>query len=152
MKFYIASHSSNVYKVREAMAYVRSQGHEITCDWTQHIQALNEGHLSVPAWKICREDILGVDEAAAVIYLHTDKPSAGAWFEIGLAVGKGIPVAAIVGEQTKASMAALLDRFIFLNCQQWPTMEHSRFFIYQTIEEYLDQVRLESQHRRELLS
>ncbi len=139
MKFYVASSSSNLEKVREAMAFVRSKGHEISCDWTQHVQALNEGRLEVPSWLICRQDIYGVQEAAAVIYLHTEKPSDGAWFELGLAVGKGIPVAAIIGIQTAATRKALLDRFLFLNCERFPTLDQSRFVLYASLEDYFAQ-------------
>lgn len=141
MKFYVATSSSNLDKAREAMAYVRAQGHEISCDWTDHVQALNEGRLEVSGHIICHQDIMGVCEAAALIYLHTDQPSAGAWFELGLAVGRGIPVAAIVGPQTAASLQSLTDRFIFLNCWRWPTIEHSRFTLYASIEAYFEVLR-----------
>ncbi len=102
MKIYVASKYEERTQVRKLMDVLEAAGHTITYDWTS-----NEEDSASQAW----HDAMGVITAEAFVFLaEKDLPYCGALVEMGIALGKGIPVY-VVGH-------ALDQRCIFLKLQE----------------------------------
>lgn len=111
MKVYCAGKYQERQAIRKIMDYIESLGHEITHDWTCHeakIASEGEGEGTVFVYgewlykSELREQSLddenGVDDAdCIVVYAVNAHKYAGTCTEIGIAIGKGIPVY-IIGE------------------------------------------------------
>ena len=91
MRCYLSMASIHLPAARRAMDLLRLYGHEITFDWTESFSQ-PEQHPAVYA----AQDLAGVAAAEALIYLHTEEVSAGAWCEIGFALALRKPVLAVV--------------------------------------------------------
>ena len=81
---YVAGSWSDRDRVREVMLALICQGHTITYDWTQVEQSS-----TIQA----QHDKRGVERAdALVLVMEKEYIYRGAWVEMGIAVGLGIPV------------------------------------------------------------
>lgn len=92
MKIFVAGKFEEKERVRRAMTFLKSKGHEITCDWTQAtLEGLTDIELRAHYRKHARIDMQGVEEAELfVLLLH--EHGKGLWTELGMALMKHIPV------------------------------------------------------------
>ena len=92
MEIYVAAKYQDRDRVRELYYELSYLGHEITVDWTNQDKYPNDA----PAEKLkgfAEDDVRGVKEAKLLIALMTIKYEyKGLWVELGIALGKGIPV------------------------------------------------------------
>jgi nucleoside 2-deoxyribosyltransferase len=91
MRLYVMCRSVAWPKARTFMEDARAAGHSITEDWTLNAEALagREGDLSPDAaWRIAANDVRGVDEAEACVFLADDGDYCGALIEYGYAVAR----------------------------------------------------------------
>lgn len=109
MNFYLASSSKNIPAARLAMQQLRDAGHTITYDWTQ--EAANPDPNRAPGYYAAK-CIQGVEQADCLIHLHSDHPTAGAWWESGLAFGLQRPIFCVLGE---GRFLREFDSLIFLS-------------------------------------
>jgi NTP pyrophosphatase (non-canonical NTP hydrolase) len=95
VNIYVASKFENQTKVRAAYATLRAKGHTITHDWTQESDAGLGGDARRAYHRQCAEaDLKGVLDADGLLLL--DHPNThGADIEVGVALGKGIPVVVV---------------------------------------------------------
>lgn len=85
MNIYVAGKWEEMARVREVQAQLRAVGHRITHDWTSYQSD------SPRDQAIC--DLTGVRCAdVLVLIVEKDLRYAGAWVEMGIAIGRGIPV------------------------------------------------------------
>ncbi len=93
MKIYVACSSREIPRARAVMADLRAAGHEITHDWTHHVeQALASGQSeSMLDDDFCEEaahsDLDGVHRADVLVFLAPTETAKGAWIEFGYAMG-----------------------------------------------------------------
>ena len=88
MEIYVAAKYQDRDRVRELYYELSYLGHEITVDWTNHNDVSPE-----KLTEYAVEDVGGVKEAKLLIALMTIKYEyKGLWVEMGIALGKGIPV------------------------------------------------------------
>ncbi len=84
MRVYVATKYENRVRAQEVMELLRELGHEITYDWTTNEQ--------VSAQQAAL-DAQGVATADALIFIAEEAYAyAGAYVEMGIAIGRGIPV------------------------------------------------------------
>lgn len=113
MKFYVAGSSKLIGWAQLAMALVQNAGHTVTQDWTRHFEP---GAPRGFAGDLARQDLDGVDQADAVLFLfNPEHISAGAWLEAGYAVKAGKLVFAVFSEQVTMRE---MEPFIFLFLSQ----------------------------------
>ncbi len=99
MKLYIAGSSKDLDRCERAIAAVRALGHEVTFDWCAHVRSspsgANVGSDAVLA-EAARLCLAGVMRAHLLWLLvpAVDKPSAGAWWEVGAADMAGVRIIA----------------------------------------------------------
>ncbi len=80
MKIYLASSFLNKKVAKDAMTMLEKAGHEITMDWTAHQHTNELGTLETQSV----EDMKGVRECTALIYLHPGRNGSNA--ELGAAI------------------------------------------------------------------
>jgi nucleoside 2-deoxyribosyltransferase len=95
VNLYLASSSKNIPAARAAMQKLREAGHVITYDWT--LDAEDPDPNKAPNY-FAAKCIQGVEQADCLIFLHSDFPTAGAWWEFGYAYGLDRPIYTILGE------------------------------------------------------
>jgi nucleoside 2-deoxyribosyltransferase len=88
MKVYIATRLERIAEQQLVVGWLRAAGHEITYDWGAHGPALGKG-LGYVA-EVARAELNGVLSADIVFALLPG--GRGTHFEIGVAVGVGVPV------------------------------------------------------------
>ena len=94
MKIYVAGKWEDRDQVRLVHQELRRLGHEITVDWTDHDYPTDDIESILESYTL--DDIWGVKEADLFIALMTvNYLYKGAWVEMGVALGKGIPVLVI---------------------------------------------------------
>jgi len=99
MKIYVAAKWEERPRAQEVMAQLVRAGHTITYNWT-----LNENFTQACAVL----DANGVKDADVVLALvEKDLPYQGLWVEVGIAVGRGIPVM-LVGDYGEKNIFTLL--------------------------------------------
>ncbi len=92
MKIYVAGKYQDRERVKIIHGYLREMGHEITVDWTDHEIYPNDAVAERLA-SFAIDDVWGVLEADVYIGLMIeDFVYKGLWVEMGIALGKGIPV------------------------------------------------------------
>lgn len=97
-KVYVAGKFTDPASVNKVQEICRQNGCEVTYDWTKHVDTLLDPNVDVDDLNILKEkadaDIQGVLGADFVIVLFLDPKYAyrGTWTEIGIAIGKNIPV------------------------------------------------------------
>lgn len=92
MKIYVAGKYSDRDRVRYIHQNLKEMGHEITVDWTNHDIYPNDATAERLS-QFAQDDVRGVKEADLYIGLMTIPfEYKGAWVEMGLALGKGIPI------------------------------------------------------------
>ena len=102
MKIYVAAKYCDRDAVRVVYDDLRKNGHEITCDWTDHNIYTEDAPLEKKS-SFAADDIDGVRNADAVIALFIEeRHQRGALIEIGAALGLGKPVM-IVGDHEASS-------------------------------------------------
>lgn len=95
LSVYVAGASSErAERAKPVMAALAEAGYWITHDWTQGVDihgANNEhGTLSAEELSTCaHEDLWGVRSADILVLLSPEKPSTGAWVELGVALMSG---------------------------------------------------------------
>ncbi len=88
MEIYVAAKYQDRDRVRELYYELSYLGHEITVDWTNHNDVSPE-----KLTEYAVEDVGGVKRAKLFIALMTIKYEyKGLWVELGIALGRGIPV------------------------------------------------------------
>jgi len=91
MRIFVASSYLNKRKARQAMEWFRIRGHTITFDWTRPERGKTAWYLR----KKALADFNGVMDADLLVVIWPGR--LGTATEIGIALGKGIPVI-IVGQ------------------------------------------------------
>jgi len=92
MKIYVAGKYQDRDRVRFIHQLLREQGHEITIDWTNHDIYPNDA-IAEKLSQFAQDDVWGVLNADIFIGLMTlPFEYKGLWVEMGIALGKGIPV------------------------------------------------------------
>ena len=92
--FYIAGKWQERDRVKEVYRTLRSMGHKITCNWTDH----EEPKEDILEWnrKYAFDDILGVKKCDIfLMILEKDYNYKGAWVEMGMAIAYNKPIAII---------------------------------------------------------
>lgn len=85
MRIYVAGKWEERERVRTIMALLRTVGHTITHDWTRNDERMSR--------ESARGDLNGVVSAEAVVFLaEHDLPYKGSLVEVGIAIGRNIPV------------------------------------------------------------
>ena len=101
MRIYVAGKYCERFFVKEIYKLLEERGHEITVDWTNHNVYPNDSSPDILA-TFADDDLRGVLEAdlfiGDVLNQHEYK---GLWVEMGIALGKGIPVW-LIGENGDA--------------------------------------------------
>lgn len=92
LRFYVASALENAAIVREYRRLIRERGGVITCDWTAHGSVQADGSERIA--EVAAAEVRGVISADRVIVVLPG--GRGTHTELGIAIGRGIPVA-IVG-------------------------------------------------------
>jgi hypothetical protein len=98
MKIYVASSYRNIAETREVIAALRSDGHEITHDWTERgleKAGLVEGTTEADTFleECGREDFIGVQACEALVLLaHPECRDALVEFGMALGMGKFVVV------------------------------------------------------------
>jgi nucleoside 2-deoxyribosyltransferase len=91
VKVYVAGASAERSEVSKYMQLLRDAGIEITLDWIAVIDAqggaANEGMTGVQRHKAAKDDLKGVSDADIVWLIVPNNYSAGAWVELGYALG-----------------------------------------------------------------
>ena len=90
MRFYIASKACEREKVHEICTELEEMGHVVTHDWTLFdLSSMTKDEISNQTWS----DILGVCKAdLMILYMMNQHTYQGVWVELGVALGKSIPV------------------------------------------------------------
>ena len=84
MKIYVATKYEEAPRARQVMGLLIAHGHTITYNWTWNEQSSSEQ---------AHKDMQGVlDADALVLIIEKDLQYKGALVEVGIALGKGIPV------------------------------------------------------------
>lgn len=92
MKIYVAGKYQDRDRVRVVYQILREHGHEITLDWTNHNIYPNDA-VAEKLSGFAQDDVSGVLSADLFIGLMTiPYEYKGLWVEMGIALGKGIPV------------------------------------------------------------
>ncbi len=92
MKIYVAGKYEDKDRVRFIHQLLIQMGHEITLDWTNHEIYPNDA-IAERLLEFASDDIKGVKEADLYIGLMTiPYQYKGLYVEMGVALGKGIPV------------------------------------------------------------
>ena len=93
LRLYVCGKWEERPRIREVMATLRSFGHEITCDWT---------YADTVSRETAQRDLNGVVAAEAVVFVaEHDLNYKGALVEVGIALGRNIPVY-VIGEACDA--------------------------------------------------
>jgi len=101
MNIYVAGKWEETEAVRAVQELVRQAGHIVSYDWTRYLKDL-------PLRLQAIADLEGVLQADAVIFLNHPR-CAGAFTEIGIAIGQQIPVV-VVKPELKDNIFFNLDR------------------------------------------
>ena len=96
MKIYVAGKWGERQICKQVMTAIERDGHEITCDWTNHDyppSGTPESEKQALLQKWASLDIQGVRDADALVFIAIIELNyRGAFVEMGAALGKGIPV------------------------------------------------------------
>lgn len=119
LRVYVAGASAERHeRVRPVMARLRAAGIEITHDWTEAMHeawSVEDGDAMVPEsmrdW-YARQDRDGVMSADVVVLLAPDGPSTGAWVELGLAIGREVPIV-VSGRNARRTIFTSLANRLF---------------------------------------
>lgn len=110
MKVYIASNIKNKDKVQSEFETLRSQGHEITADWTltDDIAEEERGDSKDYIQAIAKRDFEGVRECDVFVLLSKPSEARSMYVELGLAIAlqetTGSPLVFVVGEENHESV------------------------------------------------
>ena len=127
MNIYVAGKYEDRDRVRFIHQCLKEKGHTITIDWTNHDIYPNDA-VQEKLSEFAQDDVWGVKEAELFIGLMiTPYEYKGLWVEMGVALGKGIPVD-IIGEAGKSC--------IFMN--------HPSVKIFKDIQDCLDNLKPEA--------
>ena len=92
MKVYVASKYQERETIRELYDILRSHGHEITVDWTNHDVFPDDAEEEKLGEFAC-DDVRGVQECdSMIIYMVNEHQYKGAWVEMGVALALNKPV------------------------------------------------------------
>lgn len=97
LRVYVAGASAEPDRARWAMDAVRASGAEVAHDWLAAIEAAgsaNGGLAHVVRQRAATECLEAVESSDVLWLLAPETPSAGAWVELGAALGAGIEVIA----------------------------------------------------------
>lgn len=89
MNIYVAGSSKELARVKRVMALLREGGHRITFDWTVPVEREGANPRDPKIrYEAAREDMNGIDEADAFLFLHPAPgiQTTGAWWELGYAM------------------------------------------------------------------
>ena len=105
MKFYVTGRSSNYERVIEAVAEIKSRGHEITFEWSALPMVKPFSENQEKATEYALKGIQGVVDADAyIIFVHKD--GNGVFTEFGAALAsnaiKGAPLIFAIGDEKEA--------------------------------------------------
>jgi nucleoside 2-deoxyribosyltransferase len=119
MRIYVAGSSRELGRAEGVIGALRAMGHDITHDWTIEVAfsrsrgqtdaTYSEEFRRRTAW----EDVKGVLRADVVVVLipSLDRPSRGAWVELGIALDAAHkPFTICVGDYSQSIFCALADR------------------------------------------
>lgn len=88
MKVYIATKFENRDEFEKMAFYLKSHGHTLTLDWTKHDSTkVPEGKRQEYLKQCACECFIGVMMADVVVFIADKRPMAGAFVELGLALG-----------------------------------------------------------------
>ena len=108
MKVYLAGRFDERAKIRQMQAQLREHGHKITFDWTNHDPIARYGDRPDLAKVYAEEDLQGVVEADAFIFLTSATVGTGSHTELGVAIREfqisGCPKVFVIGEHTSRSI------------------------------------------------
>lgn len=107
MRIYVASKFNRAADVKVVQGKLKAAGHTITLDWTSHTVAGLTGQEREDALaRFAQLDLDGVVEADALVMVH-DEASRGAFCEVGIALGRGIPVYVLGGRGASPDRAPI---------------------------------------------
>jgi hypothetical protein len=100
MKFFVSGKVGSEKDAKEVMELLRKAGHEITFDWTTipHLRPYDENVRASREAAILESH--GVRTADVVVIVSHDR-GVGLFVELGIAIGAGIPVRVISGEESR---------------------------------------------------
>jgi hypothetical protein len=108
VKVYLAARFDERERVREMQDQVRARGHEITADWTTHDPIARYGDRPELAREYALEDLQGVSDADAFVFLTSASVGTGTHTELGVAIRNylttGRPRVFVIGEHTSRSI------------------------------------------------
>lgn len=89
MRIYIATKFENQTQFHKLALILRSMGHKIVLDWTKHsLVGVPEEEVDAYKARCAAECYLGVSMADALIFLGDRRKMAGAFVELGIALGQ----------------------------------------------------------------
>jgi len=100
MKFFVSGKVGDSDITKSVMSTLRGAGHEITFDWTniEHLRPYDKNKVA------CRETAIseacGVENADVFVVVAHDK-GVGMYVELGIAIGKGIPIRVITNTESR---------------------------------------------------
>jgi hypothetical protein len=100
VRVYVAGSSAERHeRAKPVIAALREAGFTITHDWTQAVDMVSDGaELTEEQWSKCaQDDLFGVFEAEVFVFLAPQKPSRGAWVELGFALRRSYSTIFISG-------------------------------------------------------
>lgn len=101
-RIYVASACEDMQRARSVMTALRARGHEITFDWTPHVEAFGSG--GGPRRQNAERDLDGVRRAEVVLVLAPAEKHVGCgmWIELGaaLALAKRAVITGVLRDRT----------------------------------------------------
>lgn len=101
-RVYVAGSSSELPRVKAAMARCRAAGYEITHDWVAEVEAVGSANPTEATLQQRRgwatADFIGIGRAQVVWLLVPYIDGAGAYVELGYAINECVPVVASGGD------------------------------------------------------
>ena len=92
MRIYVAGKYEDRLIIRSIHKTLIKMGHEITVDWTNHDIYPNDA-AALKQSQFAQDDVIGVLDADLFIGLMLEEHYyKGLWCEMGIALGKGIPI------------------------------------------------------------
>lgn len=88
---YVAGSSREIPRVRAAMDALRDAGLVVIGDWTRAVESFGSGGDALTDEQranCANDDLDAIDDARAILVLWPETPSAGAYIELGYALGR----------------------------------------------------------------
>lgn len=106
-KIYVASSFEDRNRTRQLHSELISAGHEITADWTTHLEIAkldDEAEKRRLRRLYAIEDIQGVISSTVFALLLGERESVGARIELGVAIGAGVHRICLIGEPKESQV------------------------------------------------